>query len=309
MKNKVLFKEFCEKHADNMSFSLHYTWWNEVVKTDWDVAILNNGDETYAVMPYYIRKKGPWLLLSNAHFTPYTGPFLIYPKGQKAANKIAFEHKAYKALIDQLPDFSEYVQNFNLNFNNGLPFQWEGFSETNRYTYILPLNNTEEYLFENLRSNNRRQIKSAEKTLKVSESSNAQLLQTLLSESVNNSIEACYFIRMVDYLKQHNCGKLLVASENDIPHAAVFCIWDKHSAYSIICGSAKAHKNSGAMSLLLWEAIKYCNKISLTSFNFEGSSIASIEKYYRGFGGELVSFKRIEKNNSTSLAVAKKIKG
>lgn len=309
MKAKQLFQEFSEKHEAQLPFSLQYKWWNEVVKYSWDVAILLNRDMVYGIMPYFIRKKGPWVFIANAHFTPYTGPFLIYPEGQKTASRIAFEHKAHQDLVAQLPPFSEFSQNFHLGFQNALTFQWNGFTETNRYTYLLPLEKSEDDLWKGLRENTRRQIKKAKKTINYSTSEDPKLLQKLLSDSFENKIESSYFERLVVFIDKYKCGKMWKADEGKETHSILFCMWDSTSAYYLIGGNASAHKNSGAMSLLTWEAIKYCKSINLPIFNFEGSSVASIEKYFRGFGGELVSFRRIEKKNSTSLQVAKKLKG
>ncbi len=309
MNAKELFKQFSEKHASQLPFSLHFTWWNEVVLEDWDVAVLSNGEEVFGIMPYFIRKKGPWNFISNAHFTPYCGPFLIYPEGQKTTTKIAFEHRAHRDLIEQLPSFSAYSQNFYLGFSNALAFQWKGFLETNRYTYVLSLNQSEEELWSGLRENNRKQIKKAEKEIQISATNDAVLLKEILQQSVENKIETAYFERMIAFVEKYKCGTILKATKNDQTHAVLLCVADEQSAYYLLGGNATEHKNSGAMSVLTWKAMLYFKEKGIPHFNFEGSSIESVEKYFRGFGGDLISFKRIEKLNSKSLEVAKKLKG
>jgi len=309
LKAKQLFQAFSAKHAEKLPFSLQFNWWNEVVVENWEVAVLNNGEETYAILPYYIRKKGPWNIISNPHFTPYSGPFIVYPEGQKTTTRIAFEHRAYRELIDQLPSFSEYSQNFHLQFTNALSFQWKGFTETNRYTYLLSLEQEEKALWSGLRENNRKQIKKAEKTLKISETNDAALLQDILQQSIENKIEASYFERMIAFVETNSCGKVWKATEGNHIHAVLLCISDHTSAYYLLGGSAQEFKNSGAMSLLTWNAMLHFKQGTIQHFNFEGSSIEAVEKYFRGFGGELVSFKRLEKHNSKSLEVAKKLKG
>ena len=306
---KEFFKEFSDKHAEKLPFSLQFNWWNEVVKDNWDVAVLHNGEETFGVMPYFVRTKGPWSFISNPHFTPYDGPFIIYPEGQKTTTRIAFEHRAYRDLIEQLPSFSEYSQNFHLDFKNALAFQWSGFTETNRYTYVLSLKQEEKELWSGLRENNRKQIKKAEKTINISETVDASLLQNILNESIENKIEPAFFQRMVAFVEKYNCGKIWQATDGSNVHAVLLCISDQKSAYYLLGGNAKEYKNSGAMSLLTWKALLHFKQKGISEFNFEGSSVAAVEKYFRGFGGELISFKRIEKQNSKSLEVAKKLKG
>ncbi|MBL4709690.1 MAG: GNAT family N-acetyltransferase [Flavobacteriales bacterium] len=308
MTKKELFQKFSEENKELIPFCLHYDWWNEVVLNDWDVAIISNGSQVFGVMPYFIRKKGPWTLITNPHFTPYCGPFLVYPEGQKTAKKIAFEHDSYAQLIDQLPDFSEYSQNFHLAFSNTLSFLWKGFEDSSRFTYVLDLTQNEETLWSNLRENNRRQIKKAEKNIQVEESTEAALLEHMLQASFENKIESDYFERMLQYAQQHQCGQLWKAVQDSEDSASLLCIWDHQTAYYLVGGSSAAHKNSGAMSLLLWHAIQHAKKLGKQFFNFEGSSIPAVEKYLRGFGGELSPFRRLSKYDSKSLQLAKKLK-
>lgn len=309
MNAKEFFKEFSTKHKEKLPFSLQFNWWNEVVSESWDVAVLNNGEETYGIMPYFIRTKGPWSFISNAHFTPYCGPYILYPEGQKTTTRIGFQHKAFRELIEQLPSFSEYAQNFHLEFSNALAFQWSGFTETNRYTYVLSLEHDQESLWSGLRDNNRKQIKKAEKSIQISETKDAALLQNILNQSIENKIELNYFERMVAFVQKYNCGKVWKATEGNDVHAVLLCVADDNCAYYLLGGNAQDFKSSGAMSLLTWQAMLHFKKKGIKTFNFEGSSIEGVEKYFRGFGGDLVSFKRIEKYNSKTLEVAKKLKG
>ncbi len=315
MTAKEQFKIFSKEHQSSLPFSLHYDWWNEVVQEDWEVAIVANQNGVKAIWPYFFRKKGIWKFLANPHFTPYTGPYLSYPEGQKNESKIAYEHKIYAELIDQLPPFSELSQNFHLGFSNSLAFHWKGFNDEKRFTYLLDLNQSEDSLWKNFRENNRRQIRKAEKSIAINRTDQAVLLESLLKQSYEKqttpypNFPSQYFERIVNYVSKHQCGQLFSASDaEDNIHACLLCIWDEQSAYYLIGGSANAYKNSGAMSLLIWYAIRYAKKEGIPLFNFEGSSIEAIEKYLRGFGGELSTLSRISKLNSSSLGALKKLK-
>lgn len=312
MEAKTAFKRFCEKQQNKMPFSLHYTWWNEVVRDDWDVATIIKGKEIQAVWPYLIRKKGIWTLLAQPHFTAYTGPFIAYPEGQKESTKVAFENKIYQELIDKLPKHAEFLQKFNLDFYNSLAFHWNGFEDRRMYTYIQDLSKSEETLWADLSDSCRRQIKKAEKALNINEDVDSNSLKTLMQESYNGKKEAfpikdeSLFIRIANYFDSYSCGKILEAKDkNGTIHASIAVIWDKDSAYYLIGGAAEKHKNSGAMSLLLWEAIKISKKKGIKYFNFEGSSVKGIEKFLRGFGGKLTAYSLINKNSSKSLKLTK----
>ncbi len=314
MEAKTAFKLFSEKHQDKMPFSLHYSWWKEVVQDSWDVIVIEKGNEIQAVWPYLIRKKGIWTLLAQPHFTAYTGPFIAYPEGQKESTKVAFENKIYQELIDQLPKHAEFLQKFHLDFHNSLAFQWNSFEDRRMFTYIQDLSKGEEALWADLSDSCRRQIKKAEKALNLEQAKNAEVLKNLMLESYKAKNQAfpiedeSLFERIAKYLEKYQCGKILEAVDTESnAHAAIAVVWDQKSAYYLIGGAAEKHKNSGSMSLLLWEAMKVTKQKGIKHFNFEGSSVKGIEKFLRGFGGKLTAYSLISKNSSKSLRLAKEI--
>ncbi|MEQ8908644.1 MAG: GNAT family N-acetyltransferase [Vicingaceae bacterium] len=312
--SKSLFKSFSEKHDQVLLFSQKHSWWEEVVQDNWEVAIVEKGGQIQAVWPYYIRQKGPWKMIAQAPLSPYAGPFLLYPEGQKNSTKISFEHKVYEALLDQLPQVAEIELSFPLSFKNGLAFLWKGFQQQIKYTYVLHLGQEKQQLWSGLRENIRRQIRKAKKSLRIEMSYDAETLDQLVNQSFEsrndqNPIAGTDWIkRCVTYLEKHRCGAVYVAKEGDITHAGIGVIYDAHSAYYLIGGAASQHKNSGAMSLLMWEAIKAAKAKKVDHFNFEGSSIPSIEKYLRGFGGELNTFPKMVKRSSKSFELLKGLK-
>jgi hypothetical protein len=73
-----------------------------------------------------------------------------------------------------------------------------------------------------------------------------------------------------------------------------------------MAGSDPELRSSGALSLLIWEAIQLAAKEKLT-FDFEGSSIRQIEQFFRGFGGRRVSYFRISGGPSKAFRLLKGI--
>jgi len=315
LEKKLLFKKFSLAHQDKLPFSLNFNWWNEVVCENWEVGVVSNQSQVFAVLPYFITKKGPWKVLSNPHFTPYTGSFYSYPEGQKTSSKISFENKMNQKLIDQLPEFAMLNINCHLRFFNSLSFLWNGFEDHRRYTYLLDLQLNPDDIWSNFRENIRREIRKAEKNLSIKINNDPVLLEKCLQESFQSQkqsyppISSAYYERILNYVKKYNCGRSwkAVDSNGDI-HAAVCCVWDQKTAYYLLGGSISRFKNSGAISLLLWQAIQESQSQKLNSFNFEGSTIKGIEHYLRGFGGSLHSFSNLISKPSKSLRLAKSLK-
>lgn len=316
MTNKEHFKVFSQQHKELLPFSLTYDWWFEVVANSWDVAVVLKDDKPVAIWPYFLRKKGPWEVIAPAYFTPYAGPFLSYPKDQKPSTKISYEHKTHQSLIDQLPKVAEIEQQFHLNFKNGLAFRWNGFIEQINYTYILDLHDSQEVLWSNLRENIKRQIRKAEKGIKLQKRHDAsKILEALFKETfkekgTNYPIGDNKIVqRLVDYIEKYKKGNILFAEDNEgETHAGNACVYDQQTAHYLIGGSAADFRNSAATSLLMWHQILSAKAAGCRYFNFEGSVIPAVEQFLRGFGGSLQSVHRIHKTSSKSLELVKKAK-
>ncbi len=314
---KAAFKILSDKLRAELPFCLHYEWWEEVVQSDWEVAYVGEGKDIKAVWPFMVKKKGPWKMICQPPFTPYGGPIFNYPEDQKLERRYSWEQKVTAELIEQLGEYSELLINCRLSLQNTLPFIWKGFEDKKKFTYLQDLQQSEEDIWSGFRENIRRQIRKGEKELTISNSSDAQLMGELLQQSFISQEESypiedeSVYLRILNYLHKYNCGEFLQArDEKGEVHAMIVWLHDSSSAYYLIGGSALKHKNSGAMSLLLWEAIKRSKGASaeLKQFNFEGSMIPTVEKYLRGFGGQLTPYSCLIHNRSNSLKVLRKLK-
>ena len=112
-------------------------------------------------------------------------------------------------------------------------------------------------------------------------------------------------INAFNFCKTNKTGELIAAKDaNGNIHSILFYVWDKTTAYYLHGGTYNDYKTSGSMSLLLWEAIKRSSKI-VKQFNFEGSMVESIERYFRAFGGKQAPYFEIKKTDSKLLKLLK----
>src|SRR5699024_9271998 len=116
-------------------------WWLDTVIGEdyWDVVIVEKNNEIIASLPYLHTRKLGFTISAMPKLTQNLGPWIKYPANPDYlyANKIAFEKKILNQLICQLPEFSYFNQNFNHKVTNWLPFYWNGYQQTTRYTYII----------------------------------------------------------------------------------------------------------------------------------------------------------------------------
>jgi hypothetical protein len=107
-----------------------------------------------------------------------------------------------------------------------------------------------------------------------------------------------FFTRFYNQLRKHNAIELLAAKDkNDQIHAVCGIVFDRKCGYLLFNGSNPNLANVEANTLLVIKAIQHAAKFT-AAFDFEGSMIKPIERFYRGFGGELTEYMNIWKHNS-----------
>ena len=117
------------------------------------------------------------------------------------------------------------------------------------------------------------------------------------------------FVKKLDNAcKEHNARKIFFAKDMDGRiHAAVYIVWDENSAYYLMGGSNPDLRNSGANSLCMWEAIKFASTVT-KAFDFEGSMIEPVERFFRAFGAKQKSYFQMSKINSPVVKIYRDIR-
>jgi hypothetical protein len=96
-------------------------------------------------------------------------------------------------------------------------------------------------------------------------------------------------------------SKVFIAVDDEgRQHAGVYIIWDEQSAYYLMGGGDPELRASGATSLCLWEAIQFAATVT-HSFDFEGSMMESVERFFRAFGAIQTPYFSITKTTSRIL--------
>jgi len=308
--NKSIYKQFCEEEK-NVPLFLKYKWFDAMYSDEeWSVSVAHKGGNVQGFLPYVVTKKKGFTIITPQFLSPYQGVYFNYPTDQKYANRLGFEKEVINELIEQLPAMNAFKQNFLPQFTNWLPFQWKGYKQTTRYTYIINDLSDKEVIFSNFKDNIRREIRKAEKALVVKEGDDIELMFRM-KQDVYEANKEDYPIplgklkNVFDYCQQNNCGELLVAKDNDGNiHSILLYVWDNQSAYYLHGVTALGFKTTGSMSLLLWEAIQR-SATKTKAFNFEGSMVEPIERYFRAFGGIQTPYFQISKTDSKILKLLK----
>ena len=305
MKNK--YRELCTKESTIPIFSKDW-WLDATVGNDhWDVALVEKGDQILASLPYTVQKKRGLIILGQPQLTQTLGPWLRLSTA-KYAKCLAQEKNLLQALIKQLPSFDRYQQNWHHTQTNWLAFYWQGFSQTTRYTYRLDNLEDESILWDNLQVNIRSDIRKAVNRYKLSVKMDTsidvflELNKMVFSRQGKSLPYSESLVKRIDAACiEQSCRKIFLAEDKlGHFHAAVYIIWDENSAYYLMGGSDPELRNSGATSLCMWEAIKFASNVT-KSFDFEGSMIEPIERFFRAFGAIQTPYFTVSKTSSKLL--------
>ncbi|GLH64118.1 GNAT family N-acetyltransferase [Parageobacillus sp. G301] len=312
MNNKEKYRELCKKEKSIPIFSKD--WWLDAVAGDnWDVAIVEKNGEVIAALPFVKKRKAIFDIISMPKLTQNLGIWVKYPENQKYTNRLSFEKEVYTELIDQLPKFDYFKQNFHYNVTNWLPFYWKGFEQTTRYTYVIEDLTNVDKIFASFRENIRREIRKATKKVEVISNDDIELfydVNKLTFERQNLTIpySLSFLINLDQTLHPRNARKIFFAKDKqDRIHSAIYIVWDENSAYYLMGGGDPNLRNSGATSLLMWTAINYVSD-KTQKFDFEGSMIEPIERFFRAFGAVQKPYFQITKTNSRLLKARKFLK-
>lgn len=312
--SRPAYRELCEREPAIPIF-LRAWWLDTTCGADgWDVVLVTKGEEIQAALPFRRRKRNGFTVLSQPMLTPFLGPWLR-PTGAKKANDYSRQKELMTALIAGLPRHDHYVQNWNPQITNWLPFRWHGFQQTTGYTYALDDLSDIEALWAGLRENIRREIRRAENRIGVAVTSEGSLAEFLKLNSLTferqgrpRSYDDDYVRRIDEACSGRLCRRIFLAHDSEgKAHAGAYVVWDQNSAYYLMGGGDPELRNSGATSLCMWEAIKFSAGVT-GRFDFEGSMIEPVERFFRAFGAEQVPYSRVSKTPSRLLATAQALR-
>lgn len=273
-------------------------WWLDVVAPEaWGAAEIRRGGTLVARLPYVTGKRMGFRGLDMPPLTQSLGPWLA-PFDGKYAHRLARQKELMTALIEQLPPHYYFHQRFHYSISNWLPFYWRGFEQTTRYTYVIESLEDLDRVWSEFQPNIRREIRKAQKKVAVRTDLGVerfldvnaltfgrQRLELPYSKSVVRRLDAACAERRARrmFFAEDAQGQI---------HAALYIVWDESSAYYLMSGGDPNLRTSGATSLLVWEAIRFAATVT-KKFDFEGSVIEPIERFFRAFGGTQRTYFRV----------------
>lgn len=280
----------------------HYTWYLDIVCPNWKAIVIKNNQEWLAVMPLNIQRKWGLSYIFQPLLTQFLG-ILFKPQDSKMEKNLSDKKDWITEIINYIPkQVKLFNYNFSPHFDYPLPFYWYKYQLFTRYNYELDLSEGKNRLLENLHTKTRYQIKKTQKenNVVVEVSSDIDAFISEHKKSGRSFLNTNIFSLITDlYKKAYTLNKatlLIAKSEDKILTGTIFMKYKENwiNLYGSLKNSQESEKR--ATEILLWKAIQMAVENGATRFDFEGSMIEGVERFYRKFGGKPVPYLNIQKN-------------
>ena len=261
---------------------------------------IGNKSQIKAQLILYGYKKLIQTVVINAPFSAHCG-LEFKALSTKASTRTSEVKRVSRSLADHLiQSYPNAVIDFSLppEIKDIQPFKESGFEVDVRYTYRLDLMPEEEDLFAAFSTERRKNVKDAQKkNFTIQHDYDCEKVIERIKETLENS-GLKYDYNTLRRIVEADISFTVATLKDDEVLASAVIVYDKSVAYYIAGGADKSKSASGAAAQVLWEAIKRSKAMGVSHFDFCGSSVPSIEKFFRGFGGELTPYFRIRKNTA-----------
>jgi Acetyltransferase (GNAT) domain len=266
----------------------HEDWWLETATGgNFDVAEVTSGGRTVGRLPFCIRKRLGLKMIHMPHLTYFLGPAIDEGEGSHN-NRFLKRLEITRELIDKLPPAkSEYVK-CHAGITEVIAFQEHGFRSYVQFTHEVSPRPVEA-LWQQMRDKTRNVIRRAEERLSIREMTDpgefVQLFERNLAlRGIQNDLDTTLSRKTIAASLERQRGRILAACDkNNQVVAANVCVWDETASYYLL-STRGSDAGNGAVSLLIWEAIKDSVRRNLV-FDFAGLGTQGSILLYTGFGG------------------------
>ena len=283
------------------------SWWLDAVAPGaWRAHEIEDGGELVAAWPTVVKRNRFGPVHTGAPLTPFLGP--LYAARGKPLKRRAQEINLLELLLERIGPFAYLEARCHPAFDYWTPLAWHGFSQTTHYTWRLPRGLDAESVWGDLRENIRREVRKAEKRgVTVAESPLGEFEELRRRRATHDAGGggSAALARIEPAAAARGRRTILLARDADgLVHAGGYFVHDDDYVYYLSGASEPELRSSGAGSLVLWKAIEMAAERGL-GFDFEGSMLPGVERFFRAFGGEPAPYSIVRKTASRGLRVVR----
>jgi len=251
---------------------------------------------------YYVSaKKYGFSFIKLPPYTPHCGLFFVSESSNRSSGN-SFSKEVITAVCEYIMKQGSAITVLAIpsNIIDLQPFIWNKFKVVPNYTYRISLSRSMEEIRNNFDPKNRNVInKAVKEAVSVHEDilSKGELYDffevALRSAGANVYRNELYAI-FHDFSDRNNSFSLTAKKDGEVL-GSVFCVFDKQNCYYLLGGLSKKSGIAGVNNLLVLRSIEIAKEKGCDTFDFEGSMLKGVEKFFRSFGPELVPYYTVNK--------------
>ncbi|MEM6877305.1 MAG: GNAT family N-acetyltransferase [Bacteroidota bacterium] len=283
--------------VSNFPLYLQPWWWDAATGNpeEWQaVEVRSKSGQLLAYWPYLVKKRYglPLRFASLPPFCPRSGPWLAEPpKGTTASRALNRQWEYINTLEKQLPRLPYFKAKTPYTTQYLMPLQHNGWQVKKRYSYQLPTHELSRPDVEKrFASSVRNKLRLAQKNLSIRPGVTLEELLSLMRQVYKHRKDTAVkfpeaaFSRLFEACNSRGCSVAwTVRDSSNRTSAGGWFAYDHECVYTFILASDPNNRQNGATTLLLSEAINWAIDRQLV-FDFEGSHLPGVEKFYRSFG-------------------------
>jgi hypothetical protein len=292
MNSQEQYREFCTGRDDIHLFMQPY--WLDIVcgPAHWDAVLSKDHDGSIRgawAFQYGTRLGFKWLRLPVA--TPFTGIWMGVPEDLPLQKQVSTRHEIMTDLLAQMPHHAILELKLHWSVTDWLPMYWHGYRQETRYTFRFPEVNADE-IYEHFSKSFQRNLRAAERHYTITDCS-AEELHPLIETvfAMRDTTSPLSFSTLQGIMQtlsaRHQC-KAYAAHDDDGIQAAILTVWDESTTYYLLGGRRQTDSKYGA-NLLLWQALQDTANRN-QAFDFEGSMIEGVNKFFQSFGAPMTPY-------------------
>ena len=272
----------------------------DIIRPQWEAVVVQDGEQWLAVMPWFAESRfgltrmfQPLLCqFQGIYWGPYpSDPYKQYEWKRKVVGMMAeFVNKHCKV----------FHGNFSPGFDYPLPFHWEGFQLSPRFTYYLNLKDPIPAFSERHQRSIKKNYASAVRL--VLNGDGGQFMTALHSNLDKKGVKFSekQYSNIEQIMKTFIPGSeayLLECIDQEGNWLSGMLVYAYKGTFTYYLGaSSELGRKENSMTWLMNEAIQLALAKGADIFDFEGSMIQNVETFFRGFGAKPKLFFEISKN-------------
>jgi hypothetical protein len=273
----------------------------------WQAAIVKDQkDQWMAIMPYATVRKWRYRMVAQPAFSQFWGPCFVPLDSLSTYKQYSRKRDWGQLLVQAWQEAHLVLQNCHPYFDCPMPFYEAGYEIHTRYTYVLDLGQEEEKIWMGLEPSLRRRIRRVEERgWSLVKLDHIDPLLDLYAAQKNQGHDILGVAqnaeqrlkKLTQYLQQNQFGQLWALQDEaqEVQAAAVIAHYKEKAFY--LWGTYHPQKApAGAMAWLIWQQIIRARSAGCSIFDFEGSMVPDIARFFRRFGARPIPYLQLYKN-------------